>query len=152
MRKLLIGLSVAILTLTLAFAGGSVKAWSFTVESKAVCDETKGVWKIAWKVNNPENEELTVQQSNRAVVPVGTTVAANDFEKFQEELPGNTQGNVELELKVNWPSDQTLRDGSASVTLDGNCEAPTPPTPPSTPPPSQPASPPVLPPTSAPSK
>lgn len=111
---------------------GSVLAWDFTVSGKAECNTSTGDWDLIWTVQNPEDEDLKITESNRTRVPVDSTVAAKTSKEFTESLPGSTSGEQNLTIKVEWPSDKNRPAKTAKVNLDGTCkkkvtEQPTPP-------------------------
>ncbi len=105
----------------LAFAPGAL-AWTFSASGSAVCDASTGEHVITWSIDNrTEPQALTIRASNRGSVPVGSTVAAHAVRLYTERLSGSTTGTVALTVKGNWPSDQTWRTRSASVTLSAAC-------------------------------
>lgn len=133
MRKYLLVPLVALVVGVLAFSP-AVFAWTYDLSGSVEC--VAGEQVVTWTVTNPEDETLTIQKSNRPVVPVGSTVPANDSENFVENFPGDQVGVVVLTIKGNFPSDQQKRQRTAEVVLPDNCEAPE--QPPETPPVEQP--------------
>jgi hypothetical protein len=106
---------------TLCFAPSAL-AWTFSTTGGAICDTSTGEHVITWTIDNrTEPETLTIRQSSRAAVAVGSTVPARSVRQFVERLAGTTVGTVSLTVKGNWPSDTYLRTRSASVTLSAAC-------------------------------
>ncbi len=103
----------------------SAFAWTFSASGSVKCDTTTGQQVITWTLDNhTESQTFTVQKSDRAAVPVGSTVAKYANGNFTEKLPGTTTGTVTLNVQGNWPSDQTLRLRTASVTIASQCNPP----------------------------
>jgi hypothetical protein len=120
LRKLCLTAVLGVLG-ALFFAPGAL-AWTYSVSGSVTCDTTTGEHVITWKVDNrTEPQSLTIRASNRVAVPVGSTVAARATRDYTERLAGSTTGTITLTLKGNWPSDQTQRTRSASVTLGDGC-------------------------------
>jgi hypothetical protein len=100
----------------------SALAWTFSTAGGVTCDNATGEHVITWTVDNrTEPETLTIRQSSRAAVAVGSTVAARSVRQFGERLAGSTTGTIMLTVKGDWPSDDDLRTRSASVTLSAAC-------------------------------
>jgi hypothetical protein len=104
-------------------------AWHPVVGGSAVCDETKGVFAITWTVGNSEAGDTMQYTSDRAAVGSGN-VAGGGSRSFSESLPGTTTGTVTLNVSGSWDNHEQGVGGSATVGLEGNCKAPTPPGPP----------------------
>ena len=108
---------------SLVFAPGAL-AWTFGASGSATCDTSTGEYVITWSIDNrTEPETLTIRESNRAAVPVNSTIAARSVRVFTERVSGSTAGTITLSVKGNWPSDQYRRSRSAIVTLSGACSA-----------------------------
>lgn len=119
-RKLCLTAGLTVVA-ALAFAPGAL-AWTFSASGSASCDRSTGEHVITWSIDNrTEPQALTIRVSNRGSVPVGSTVAARAVRLYTERVSGSTTGTVTLTVKGNWPSDQTLRTRSASVTLSAAC-------------------------------
>jgi hypothetical protein len=119
-KKLCLTAGLAVLG-SLCFAPGAL-AWTFSASGSATCDRNAGEHVIIWSIDNrTEPETLTIRESGRASVAVGSTVAARSVRQFAERLAGSTTGTVTLTVKGNWPSDRYLRTRSASVTLSSTC-------------------------------
>lgn len=119
---------------------GRASAWTFSLAGSGEC-QPDGSYKITWVVDNStESDALDITASNRAVVPVGTSVPANSTEDFDESADGTQAGSFTLTLKGNWDGDKTERERTATVTLDEPCDQPAPVEP-------TPVAPPVTPPT-----
>lgn len=117
---------VAALTVlgVLGFAPNAL-AWTFSASGSVKCDTTAGQQVITWTLDNrTEPEALTVRKSDRAAVPVGSTVAKYATGSFTEKLAGTTTGAVTLNIQGNWPSDQGLRSRTATVTIASQCNPP----------------------------
>jgi hypothetical protein len=120
LKKLCLTAGLAVLG-SLLFAPGAL-AWTFSASGSAVCDRTTGEHVIAWSIDNrTEPETLTIRESNRGAVAVGSTVPARSIRQYPERVAGSTTGTVTLTVKGNWPSDRTLRTRTASVTLSASC-------------------------------
>jgi hypothetical protein len=119
-RKLCLTAGLGVLA-ALCFAPGAL-AWTFSASGSVACDRTTGEHVITWSIDNrTEPEALTIRESSRASVAVGSTVAARSVRQYTERLAGSTTGTATLTTKGNWPSDRTLRTRSASVTLSSTC-------------------------------
>ncbi len=117
---------VAALTVlgVLGFAPNAL-AWTFSASGSVKCDTTTGQQVITWTLDNrTEPEALTVRKSDRASVPVGSTVAKSSTGSFTEKVAGTTTGAVTLNVQGNWPSDQGLRARTATVTIASQCNPP----------------------------
>jgi hypothetical protein len=122
LRRLCLTAGLAIVA-ALFFAPGAL-AWTFSASGSVACDTTTGEHVITWSIDNrTEPETLTIRASNRASVPVGSTVAARAVRQYTERLAGSTTGTVNLTVKGNWPSDTTQRTRYAYVTLGAGCVA-----------------------------
>jgi hypothetical protein len=103
----------------------SAFAWTFSASGSVKCDTATGQQVITWTLDNhTESQTMTVQKSDRAAVPVGSTVAKYATATFTEKLPGTTTGTVTLNVQANWPSDQTLRLRTATVSIASACNPP----------------------------
>lgn len=122
LKKLCLTAGLAVVG-SLVFAPGAL-AWTFSASGSAICDSTTGEHVISWSIDNrTEPQTLTIRESNRGAVPVGSTIAARSVRQFTERLSGSTVGKITLSVKGNWPSDQTKRSRSATVTLSAACLA-----------------------------
>ena len=122
LKKLCLTAVLAIVA-ALSFAPGAF-AWTFSASASVTCDTATGEHVITWSIDNrTEPETLTIRASNRASVPVGTTVAARAVRQYTERLAGSATGTVTLTVKGNWPSDTTQRTRYAYVTLSLGCVA-----------------------------
>lgn len=117
-------LTLILLSWQVVFAAPPAMAWTSTASGEATCNTATGEYDVSWTVNNPEDEDMTIQHSNRPAV--SGVVKKNKSKDFNETLPGDTSGTTTLSLQVNWPSDQALHNVSASVTTDGKCTAESP--------------------------
>jgi hypothetical protein len=107
----------------LCFAPGAL-AWTFSASGSVACDTATGQHVVTWTIDNrSEPQTLTIRDSNRAAVPVGSTTPARATRQYTERLAGSTTGTVTLTVKGNWPSDTYLRTRTASVTLSAVCAA-----------------------------
>jgi hypothetical protein len=122
LKKLCLTAGLAIVA-ALSFAPGAF-AWTFSASGSVMCDAATGEHVITWTIDNrTEPEALTIRASNRASVPVGSTVAARAVRHYTERLAGSTTGTVNLTVKGNWPSDTNQRTRYAYVTLSAGCVA-----------------------------
>lgn len=122
LRKLCLTAGLAIVA-ALSFAPGAF-AWTYSASASVTCDTATGEHVITWSIDNrTEPETLTIRASNRASVPVGSTVAARAVRQYTERLAGSATGTVTLTVKGNWPSDTTQRTRYAYVTLSLGCVA-----------------------------
>jgi hypothetical protein len=122
LKKLCLTAGLAIVA-ALSFAPGAF-AWTFSASGSVMCDTATGEHVITWTIDNrTEPEALTIRASNRASVPVGSTVAARAVRHYTERLAGSTTGTVNLTVKGNWPSDTNQRTRYAYVTLSAGCVA-----------------------------
>lgn len=124
MKKLLALLSIGLLTLGFS---SHASAWTYTVVGDYTCNTRTGQYDLDWKINNPEHQKLTVHASDRTSVPVGTEVVKEGSVDLTESVAG-TETSVALNIKVNWPGDKQLRSRVATITLNGDCKPPVPPT------------------------
>lgn len=113
-------------------------AWDATASGSARCDEETGEWVVTWTINNDPNEDeiATITESDRASVPVGSTIPAESSVSFTERLPGDSESPT-LNIRVSWPSDENGSRASAVAELEGTC-TPTPEPSPAPPPPDDP--------------
>jgi hypothetical protein len=122
LNKLCLTAGLAVLG-ALCFAPGAL-AWTFSGSGSATCDRSTGEHVITWSIDNrTEPEALTIRESSRSSVAVGSTVAARSVRQYTEQVAGSTTGTLTLTVKGNWPSDRTLRTRIASVTLTATCLA-----------------------------
>jgi hypothetical protein len=122
LKKLCLTVGLGVLG-SLLFAPGAL-AWTFSASGSAICDSSKGEHVITWSIDNrTEPQTLTIRESNRGAVAVGSTIAARSVRQFTERVPGSNAGTITLSVKGNWPSDQTLRTRTASVSLSATCLA-----------------------------
>ena len=122
LKKLCLTAGIAVLG-SLLFAPGAL-AWTFSASGSAVCDRTTGEHVITWSIDNrTEPEALTIRESNRPSVPVGSTAAARSVQQYGERIAGTVTGTITLIAKGNWPSDRTLRTRTASLSLSATCLA-----------------------------
>jgi hypothetical protein len=122
LKKLCLTAGLAVLG-SLLFAPGAL-AWTFSASGSSICDTSKGEHVITWSIDNrTEPETLTIRESNRGAVPVGSTIAARSIRQFTERVAGSTGGTITLNVKGNWPSDQTKRSRWAYVSLSATCVA-----------------------------
>jgi hypothetical protein len=122
LKKLCLTVGLAVLG-SLLFAPGAL-AWTFSASGSAICDSSTGEHVITWSIDNrTEPQTLTIRESNRSAVAVGSTIAARSVRQFTERVAGSTGGTITLSVKGNWPSDQTQRSRSASVSLSATCLA-----------------------------
>jgi hypothetical protein len=120
LNKLCLTAGLAVLG-ALCFAPGAL-AWTFSGSGSATCDRSTGEHVITWSIDNrTEPEALTIRESSRSSVAVGSTVAARSVRQYTERVAGSTTGALTLTVKGNWPSDRTLRTRIASVTLTATC-------------------------------
>jgi hypothetical protein len=104
---------------------GVANAWTFAVSGSASCDSQTAEYVVTWTIDNSsEPEDLTIRASDRAAVPVGSTVPAKDSADFVERVTGTTAGHVWLKVSGNWKGDQGGKERSASVKLAGDCTPP----------------------------
>jgi hypothetical protein len=126
-KSKLIGGVVAFAAVILSLGAGTALAWTYSLSGTGTCQEN-GSFKITWTVNNGgENKDFHVTASNRAVVPVGTSVAKFSNQSFSEFVPGTTLATYTLQLSGNWPGpggDSTIQTKSTSVTLSHACQQP----------------------------
>ncbi len=103
----------------------TASAWNFQTTSSAKCDQATGEFVVSFSVNNTsEPEVLTVRESSRASVPVGSTVAERATRDFTERFPGTSKETVSLTISSDWPSHSERVTSSTSVTLTGDCVKP----------------------------
>jgi hypothetical protein len=122
LKKLCLTVGLGVLG-SLLFAPGAL-AWTFSASGSAICDSSKGEHVITWSIDNrTEPQTLTIRETNRGAVAVGSTIAAHSIRQFTERVTGSTGGTITLSVKGNWPSDQTLRTRTASVSLSATCLA-----------------------------
>jgi hypothetical protein len=122
LKKLCLTAGLAVLG-ALCFAPGAL-AWTFSGSGSATCDRSAGEHVITWSIDNrTEPEALTIRESSRSSVAVGSTVAARSVRQYTERVAGSTTGALTLTVKGNWPSDRTLRTRIASATLTATCLA-----------------------------
>ena len=120
LKKLCLTAGLAVLA-ALCFAPGAL-AWTFSAAGSATCDRSTGQHVITWSIDNrTEPEALTIRESSRSSVAVGSTVAARSIRQYTEQVAGSTTGSIVLTVKGNWPSDRTLRTRIASLTLGATC-------------------------------
>jgi hypothetical protein len=121
MKNKLISLAVGAFTL-IALPASSALAWTYGLSGSGQC-QSDGSFKITWSVDNTsENEALHITaSSNSAVVATGTNIAAHSAQAFTQTASGTAAGSFSLSLTGNFPSDQTLRDRQATVTLSSAC-------------------------------
>lgn len=143
MKKLTLVLASVLFLVGVVVLGGRASAWGYSMSGKGEC-QPDGSFKITWTVENPESEDLNITaSSNAAVVAVGEQIPANDSEDFTQSADG-TPATFSLELEGNFPSDQTKRTRSATVTLVNPCDQPPPPVVPPVVPPVTPTPQPVV--------
>jgi VCBS repeat-containing protein len=112
------GLALAVMPTAMA------SAWSFKVDGQGKC-QPDGSFKIVWVLNNKsENKALTITQSNRASVPAGSIVPADQDKDFPETVDGTQPGEFTLTVKGNWPGEEKGQSHTKSVTLKEACEQP----------------------------
>lgn len=122
LKKLCLTAGIALVA-AVVFAPNAL-AWTFSASGSVACDRSTGEHVLTWSIDNrTEPEALTIRESNRSSVPVGSTVAARSVRQFTERVAGSATGTLALIVKGNWPSDRTLRTRSASVTLADSCLA-----------------------------
>lgn len=95
----------------------SASAHHNTVSGEVTC-KTGGGWTLKWKVVNSESDKSeTIIQSNRSVVPVGTTIAAGGTKYFSENFATKPASDVTLTLKGQWSNGVTsVNSGTVSKT------------------------------------
>ncbi|HRJ06680.1 MAG TPA: hypothetical protein PK911_03980 [Candidatus Saccharibacteria bacterium] len=88
-----------------------------TISGEVVCKDGGG-WTTNWKVVNSESDKSeTIIQSNRSVVPVGTTIAAGGTKYFSEHFTTKPTADVTLTLKGRWSNGVTqVNSGTVSKT------------------------------------
>lgn len=123
---------IAAVLATLALGGGlalvgaaaPASAHHTTVTGGFACNTETGLFDLSWSVDNSQSDNrMTITESDRAAVPVGTVVD-DDVETFVElgVAPGTYQLNI-LGEWANGPYDA----GSATLVVDGTCERDVPP-------------------------
>jgi hypothetical protein len=99
-------------------------AWAFTLKGNGACQQN-GTFQIVWTITNPENEAFKVKSSSDAsVVAVGTSVPKYGNKTFTQTVDGTKTGKYSLTVSGNWPSDQRVRQLTASVKQDTACKQP----------------------------
>lgn len=116
---------VATVAATLLVIPGAAFAWTYSLTGSGSC-QPDGSYKITWTVDNTaENEALHITaSSDTAVVPVGTDIAAHQTQAFYQTAAGTAAANFSLSLSGNFPSDHTIRNRDASVSLSAPCAQP----------------------------
>jgi hypothetical protein len=124
MKKLLLSIvaGLALVAIPVSVARAWPISWETSGEGQCQSD---GSFQITWKIKNQNDDKtLTVQESNRAAVPVGSTVSADQTGVFTESVDGTHSGTYKLTIKASWPSDQGLAEKDASVQLEKACKQP----------------------------
>jgi uncharacterized repeat protein (TIGR01451 family) len=94
------------------------------VSGKLVCNVQTGNYDVTWTVSNGnwENRVMTLDQSNRAAVPL-SSYAPNESKVYTESLPGNTNGSTTLTVRGDWNNGGPQNVvGSATVRSSGTCQ------------------------------
>lgn len=123
MKKIISILGISIITL-LAFTVLPVQAWDFSVSGTGVCNEKTGEYDLTFSITNPEDETATIADSDRP--SVSGTIPANTTKDYTESVAGNSTSES-LTVELDWPSDSQQPPETATIDLDGDCEAPEPP-------------------------
>src|SRR5687768_12999143 len=98
LRKLCLTAGLAIVA-ALCFAPGAL-AWTFSASGSVTCDTATGQHVITWTIDNrTEPQTLTIRDSNRGSVAVGSTTPARSVRQYTERLGGSTTGTVTLTVK-----------------------------------------------------
>lgn len=103
---------VVTLVLAVGFAvvgvAGAASAHHNTITGSVTC-KTGGGWAVSWSVVNSETDiSETITASNRAVVPVGTSLTAAQTRTFAETVTTKPASPLNLTLTGKW-----IRNGSA---------------------------------------
>lgn len=122
---------ILLLILVALIPSSIAKAHHVTIDGYAECVQG-GQYRIVWTIWNSEsqsNRVMRVTGINRAVngLHVGLNVPANGSSSGDEYLPGNTSGEIRLEVSVIWDyrSPPVTDSRSKKVYLNGSCQPPT---------------------------
>jgi uncharacterized repeat protein (TIGR01451 family) len=97
-----------------------------TLTGSIVCNEQSATYDVTWTVSNGnwENRTMTLDQSNRSVVPL-SSYAPDESKSYSESLPGTTSGVTTLTVRGDWDNGGPQNVvGSASVESAGTCRTP----------------------------
>lgn len=131
---------------TVVGVAGAASAWHNTISGTVTC-ATAGGWVVTWQVENSESDTETITASSRpSVVPVGTTLDADETRTFTETITTKPTADVTLTLSARWSAgDVATNDGTVWVKSFSDTCVPPPPPPVLTPPVvTPPAAPPVV--------
>ena len=110
---------VVTLVLALGFAvvgiAGAASAHHNTISGTVAC-ATGGGWSVTWSVTNSEQITETITSSNRAVVPVGTTLSGAQTRAFAETVTTKPTSPLTLTLGGRWTNNVTASN-SGSIPL-----------------------------------
>lgn len=122
---------ILLLILVALIPSSIAKAHHVTIDGYAECVQG-GQYRIVWTIWNSEsqsNRVMRVTGINRAVngLHVGLNVPANGSSSGDEYLPGNTSGEIRLEVSVIWDyrNPPVTDSRSKKVYLNGSCQPPT---------------------------
>ncbi|MEO7005388.1 MAG: hypothetical protein ABI275_05485 [Terrimesophilobacter sp.] len=130
MRKKLLaaGSTVLLVAGLMSIGAGAANAWHSTMSGSAVCNAATGEYTVTYQGDVTSwPDDYSVKAT--AVAPAGSTVTPAD-QSFAHEpkftvtqvVPGTTT-SAKVSFAVTWAKDSW--SGSQTVTLAGNCEAPT---------------------------
>lgn len=110
---------VVTLVLAVGFAvvgiAGAASAHHNTITGSVAC-RTGGGWAVTWSVVNSEQITETITASNRAAVPVGTTLTAAQTRTFTETVTTKPGSPLTLTLSAQWTNGVTASNsGSIAV-------------------------------------
>lgn len=110
---------VVTLVLAVGFAvvgiAGAASAHHNTITGSVAC-KTGGGWAVTWSVVNSEQITETITASNRAAVPVGTTLTAAQTRTFTETVTTKPGSPLTLTLSARWTNGVTASNsGSIAV-------------------------------------
>lgn len=110
---------VVTLVLAVGFAvvgiAGAASAHHNTITGSVAC-RTGGGWAVTWSVVNSEQITETITASNRAAVPVGTTLTAAQTRTFTETVTTKPGSPLMLTLSAQWTNGVTASNsGSIAV-------------------------------------
>jgi hypothetical protein len=94
---------------------GAASAHHNTITGTVAC-KSGGGWAVTWSVVNSEQITETVTASNRAAVPVGTTLTAAQTRTFTETVTTKPASPLTLTLSAQWTNGVTASNsGSIAV-------------------------------------
>ncbi len=100
---------------------GPASAHHPIVSGAAVCDEETGRFDVTWSIGNSESDKVMTFTTDRSSVPGGEVDEGGTVVRQEEVDPGT----YTLTVDASWPNG-VEKDGSATVTAQGECEKPQP--------------------------